>query len=63
MLFRSEADPTEPTGLLSHHLVHDEACWDFLDRLLGQLVNDPRCRFPTVRSLFDPEHHEAAAHG
>ena len=27
------ADAAEPTGWLSHHLVHDEATWDFLERL------------------------------
>jgi len=27
-------DPTEPTGLLSHHLDHDDACWDFLEKFL-----------------------------
>ena len=27
-------DSTEPTGWLTHHAVHDEACWDFLHHLL-----------------------------
>lgn len=29
-----EADPAEATGLLTHHLVHDEGCWSFLGALL-----------------------------
>ena len=29
-------DPDEPTGLLSHHLVHDQACWRFIDRFLAE---------------------------
>lgn len=28
------ADADEPTGLLSHHLVHDEASWDFIGTFL-----------------------------
>jgi hypothetical protein len=28
------ADATEPTGLLTHHLDHDEACWEFIETLL-----------------------------
>jgi len=29
-----EVDAEEPTGLLSHHLDHDDAGWDFIARLL-----------------------------
>lgn len=32
-------DPTEPTGILTHHLAHDEAAWEFLARLLD-LITD-----------------------
>lgn len=28
-----EADASEPTGWLTHHAVHDDASWSFLDRL------------------------------
>jgi len=31
------ADAAEPTGLLSHHLVHDEACWTFIEDFLHHL--------------------------
>ena len=31
-------DADEPTGLLTHHLVHDAAVWDFLVRLIGFLA-------------------------
>lgn len=27
------ADPAEPTGLMTHHAVHDSACWTFLENL------------------------------
>jgi len=29
----ARVDPAEPTGILSHHLNHDVACWEFLDTL------------------------------
>lgn len=29
-------DAGEPTGLLTHHLVHDESCWRFVDRFLAE---------------------------
>jgi hypothetical protein len=34
-----QSDPTEPTGILTHHLAHDEAAWEFLARLLD-LITD-----------------------
>ncbi len=30
------ADVGEPTGLLTHHLVHDEGCWTFIEALLAR---------------------------
>lgn len=30
-------DASEPTGLLTHHAVHDEPCWQFLQRLAEHL--------------------------
>lgn len=35
------ADPLEPYGLLTHHLVHDSAIWDFIVSLLIRLSNAP----------------------
>ncbi len=34
---RREKRWQDPIGLLTHHLVHDEASWLFLDRILGEL--------------------------
>ena len=31
------ADPNEPTGILSHHQVHDQPTWQFLDALFDKL--------------------------
>lgn len=46
-------DPNEPTGVLSHHLVHDPATWRFLEKLRDFLANQAATR------LLDP----AAAFG
>ncbi len=35
------ADPAEPTGLMTHHLNHDEDCWAFLDRLFALTRSHP----------------------
>lgn len=32
---KGEVDRTEPTGLLTHHRDTDDACWRFLDELIG----------------------------
>ena len=31
------ADAEEPTGVMSHHLAHDERTWEFLTRLVGEI--------------------------
>jgi hypothetical protein len=41
-----------PTGLLTHHLVHDEAAWRFLDRFLGALATHPAARVVDPRAVF-----------
>jgi len=35
------ADPAEPTGLMTHHLDADAACWAFLDRLFTETCAHP----------------------
>jgi len=48
---QGRADAAEPTGILSHHAVHDAAGWDFLDRLLGRVarhLTDPATAFETT---------------
>lgn len=34
-------DADEPTGLLTHHLVQDEACWRLIDRFVGAIRRHP----------------------
>ena len=45
---RDEVEPGEPTGLLTHHLVHDPATWRFLEKLRDFLSNQVATR------LLDP---------
>jgi hypothetical protein len=47
-----QADPHEPTGILTHHLDMDRMFWGFLQKLLGNLRSHPAVRFPPVASLF-----------
>jgi hypothetical protein len=41
------ADPDEPTGILTHHLQHDEACWRFAEELLHRLERHEAARWIT----------------
>ena len=40
-----QVDANEPTGLLTHHLVHDEACWGFVERLAEVIAAHPGARW------------------
>jgi len=51
-----EADGQEPTGVLSHHLVHDPSTWRFLEKLRDFLGNQAAAR------LLDPSAVFAAGH-
>lgn len=37
----NRADREEPYGILTHHLVHDTAIWDFTEALLSRLLRGP----------------------
>lgn len=45
-------DASEPTGLLTHHLVHDGETFDFLARLLGFTANHGGTRWLSVETLL-----------
>ena len=47
-----EADIAEPTGLLTHHLVHDAASWAFLQRLQDWLSRHPVIRWLPPAAVF-----------
>lgn len=40
------------TGFLTHHLVHDEQAWQFLETLLALTKNHPGCRWRTAAALI-----------
>lgn len=42
---QGRADATEATGILSHHLAHDDDCWRFLDTLLDRCNRHPGARW------------------
>ena len=46
-------DPTEPTGLLTHHRDLTPAAWELLDALLAGLCAHPAVSFPTLRRLLE----------
>jgi len=48
----ARADPAEPTGLLTHHLVQDEACWGFLTELVYRLSRRPEVRWLAGTDIF-----------
>ncbi len=39
-------------GILTHHLVHDDATWDFLDDFFELTAKHPACRWVPVRELM-----------
>lgn len=46
------ADAGEATGWLTHHLVHDRACWDFLERLFERTGREPGVAWRRADALF-----------
>jgi len=55
------ADADEPTGLLTHHLVLDAACWAFTEALIGRVAGHPAGRWLHPREAFAGMPTEAAA--
>lgn len=50
---RFAGDP-EPIGILSHHLVHDAAAWQFLDALCAETANHPAVEWCGLPALLRP---------
>jgi hypothetical protein len=46
------ADPDEPTGLLTHHLAHDEAGWEFLEQAAQRLSGLLAVRWVSAAEAF-----------
>ncbi len=49
---RGIVDGAEPSGLLTHHLVHDEACWAFLDALFAATRRSAAAAWLDPRDIF-----------
>ncbi|MFI4987397.1 MAG: polysaccharide deacetylase family protein [Alphaproteobacteria bacterium] len=56
-----EADADEPSGLLTHHLAHDDAAWRFIDELLALSSGHRAVRWLAVREIVGPAGAEMAA--
>ncbi len=48
------ADRDEPTGLLTHHLVHDAAAWRFVDTFIAATRGHAAARWIGAREAFHP---------
>jgi hypothetical protein len=46
------ADPAEPTGIMSHHLVHDAGCWAFLDQLFTYFKQQENIQIVSAEEVF-----------
>lgn len=49
------ADAGEPIGLLTHHAVHDEAVWQFCERLLATLRNSGAIDPVSANDMFNAQ--------
>ena len=47
------ADVEEPTGLITHHLVHDAACWSFCTRLAARVAAHPAACWLDAATIFN----------
>ncbi|MDO1582921.1 polysaccharide deacetylase family protein [Rhizobium oryzicola] len=48
----SQPDPLKAIGVLTHHLVHDEKAWWFLERLFALTADHPACRWQRSETLL-----------
>jgi hypothetical protein len=44
----------EPTGLMTHHLYHDDGCWRFIETLLAETGRHPAVRWLDPERAFWP---------
>lgn len=54
------ADAAEPTGLLTHHLAHDDGCWSFIDRFIATTASHRAARWGHAGKLFAGMAHDRA---
>ncbi len=48
------ADSDEATGLMTHHLVQDEASWHFVERFIAETRDHRAVRWLAAETLFEP---------
>ena len=46
------ADPAEATGLMTHHLVHDQQCRSFIERFVGVVRDHPATGWLSAEEVF-----------
>lgn len=51
-LRKSREGSQHPVGILTHHIVHDEAAWDFLDQLLEMTALGNSCKWLPGEALL-----------
>jgi hypothetical protein len=51
---RGEVDADEPTGVMTHHLFHDDGCWWFVEDLLERTGRHPAARWLPAAEAFWP---------
>ena len=49
---RGEVDSDEPTGILTHHLDHDDGCWSFMENFLSWTNSKSNVRWLTPFEAF-----------
>jgi peptidoglycan/xylan/chitin deacetylase (PgdA/CDA1 family) len=49
---RRLAGDAEPVGIMTHHLVQEEATWNVLDEMLGQIAQHRAASWPPIADLF-----------
>ena len=54
---RSVVDPSEATGLMTHHLVHDAACHAFIARFVHTVARHPAGRWLSAATVFGAARH------
>jgi hypothetical protein len=47
-------DADEPTGLMTHHLFHDEGCWWFVEEFIRRSSAHPAARWLSAQDAFWP---------
>jgi len=45
-------DPLDTVGILTHHLDHDTAAWDFLERLFAHTADHPACHWMRSETIL-----------